>query len=72
MGYVGKVAEGEIGDSGEPLLRQPDFRIGKNGVEALYEDRLRGTAGTRQVEVNAAGSPVRELDKHGPRCRGRR
>lgn len=65
IGYVGKVAEGEVNDT-QPLLKQPDFRIGKNGIEALYEDRLRGLAGTRQVEVNATGSPVRELDKHDP------
>ena len=65
IGYVGKVAEGEV-DASQPLLRQPDFRIGKNGIEALYEERLRGVAGTRQVEVNAQGSPVRELAKREP------
>ena len=62
IGYVGKVAEEEVEDN-QPLLKQPDFRIGKNGIEALYEERLRGVAGTRQMEVNALGSPVRELEK---------
>ena len=62
IGYVGKVAEEEVKDN-QPLLKQPDFRIGKNGVEALYEERLRGVAGTRQMEVNVLGSPVRELEK---------
>lgn len=65
IGYVGKVAEEEVKDN-QPLLKQPDFRIGKNGIEALYEDRLRGVAGTRQMEVNVLGSPVRELEKHEP------
>ncbi len=65
IGYVGKVAEEEVKDN-QPLLKQPDFRIGKNGIEALYEERLRGVAGTRQMEVNAQGSPVRELEKRDP------
>lgn len=65
IGYVGKVAEDEVKDN-QPLLKQPDFRIGKNGIEALYEDRLRGVAGTRQIEVNVLGSPVRELEKREP------
>lgn len=62
IGYVGKVAPNEIKED-DPLLKQPDMRIGKNGIEALYEDRLRGIPGTRQLEVNAVGSPVRELKK---------
>jgi penicillin-binding protein 2 len=66
IGYVGKVAEEEVKDN-QPLLKQPDFRIGKNGIEALYEERLRGVAGTRQIEVNVLGSPVRELEKREPK-----
>lgn len=63
IGYVGKPAPSEVRDD-DPLLKQPDMRIGKNGIEALYEDRLRGIAGTRQLEVNVVGSPVRELAKN--------
>lgn len=62
IGYVGKVAPSEVRED-DPLLKLPDMRIGKNGVEQLYEQRLRGTAGSRQLEVNAVGSPVRELAK---------
>jgi len=62
IGYVGAVAEDEVVE-GEPLLRLPDFKIGKNGVERLLEDRLRGTAGIRQLEVNVHGVPVREIGK---------
>ena len=62
IGYVGSVSEDEVTDE-EPLLRLPDFKIGKNGVEKMLEDRLRGTAGIRQLEVNVHGVPVREVGK---------
>lgn len=62
IGYVGKVAPSEIKED-DPLLKQPDMRIGKNGIEQMYEQRLRGVPGTRQLEVNVVGSPVRELAK---------
>jgi len=62
IGYVGTVSEDEVTDD-EPLLRLPDFKIGKNGVEKMMEERLRGIAGIRQLEVNVHGVPVREVGK---------
>ena len=62
IGYVGTVAEEDITDD-QPLLKLPDFKIGKNGVEKMSEDRLRGTAGIKQLEVNVHGVPVREVGK---------
>jgi penicillin-binding protein 2 len=60
LGYVAPVSEKELtGD--DPLLELPDFRIGKSGIEKAYDLELRGSAGTRQVEVNAFGRVVREL-----------
>src|SRR5689334_15532536 len=59
VGYVAAVSEKEL--TGDPLLELPDFRIGKNGVELHHDLKLRGTAGTSQVEVNAHGRVVREL-----------
>ena len=59
VGYVAAVSEHEL--SGDPLLELPDFRIGKSGIEKSQDLELRGTAGTRQVEVNAFGRVVREL-----------
>ena len=62
FGYVGTVSEDEVtGD--QPLLRLPDFKIGKNGVEKMLEDKLRGGAGIKQLEVNVHGVPVREVSK---------
>jgi penicillin-binding protein 2 len=61
MGYVGAVSERDL--DGSPLLELPDFRIGKAGVEKVYDLALRGTAGTSQVEVNAHGRVIRELSR---------
>jgi penicillin-binding protein 2 len=60
LGYVAAVSESELtGD--DPLLELPGFRIGKNGIEKVYDLELRGSAGTSQIEVNALGRVVREL-----------
>ncbi|MDA0961539.1 MAG: penicillin-binding protein 2 [Proteobacteria bacterium] len=65
VGYVGPVSDFDLSQLDEPdqLLRIPRFQIGKVSVEARLEGRLRGAAGTRRVEVNAAGRVMRELDR---------
>ena len=61
VGYVGAVSEQEIGE--DPLLELPGFRIGKSGVEKLFDGGLRGRAGHSQIEVNAYGRAIRELER---------
>ena len=61
LGYVGPPAENEIGE--DPVLQLPGFRIGKSGLEKSYDKKLRGTAGTSEVEVNALGRMIREIDR---------
>ena len=61
LGYVAAVSESEMTD--DPLLGLPDFEIGKNGVEKFHDLGLRGKAGASQVEVNAVGRVIRELDR---------
>jgi len=61
LGYVGPPAVDEVGS--DPLLQLPGFRIGKSGLEKVYDGSLRGTAGTSEVEVNALGRVIRELDR---------
>jgi penicillin-binding protein 2 len=65
VGYVGTVSDRDLEriDAPEQLLRLPRFQIGKIGLEAQRENLLRGSAGTRRVEVNAAGRVMRELDR---------
>lgn len=60
-GYVGAVSEDDLDKEDLPLLRLPDFKIGKNGAEKMLEAELRGRAGIRQLEVNVHGIPVREI-----------
>lgn len=60
LGYVGRAGPKDIARDKDPLLRQPTFRIGKTGVEAATEKKLRGKAGRLKVEVNAVGRIVRE------------
>ncbi len=61
LGYVSAVDEDDL--TGEPLLQLPGFRIGKDGVEKIYDMQLRGKGGTSQVEVNAYGRAIRELER---------
>jgi penicillin-binding protein 2 len=61
IGYVAAVSESELAAADDPLLELPDFRIGKSGIERSADLRLRGRAGSSEVEVNALGRVVREL-----------
>lgn len=65
VGYVGPVSDYDLNRIEDPdqLLRIPRFQIGKVGLEAKQEDRLRGKAGAKRVEVNATGRIMRELDR---------
>ncbi|MBB4285555.1 penicillin-binding protein 2 [Roseospira goensis] len=60
LGYVAAVSEDDM-DGDDPLLQLPDFRIGKAGIEKVYDLPLRGKSGASQVEVNAVGRMIREL-----------
>lgn len=64
VGYVGQITEEELKASGStqgigPYL--PGDLVGKAGVEAVYEDLLRGKKGLTTVEVDATGRVVRTL-----------
>lgn len=65
LGYVGPVSDKDLEgeEFPDPILRIPDFQIGKIGVERWKENELRGAAGTRRLEVNAVGRVMRELER---------
>lgn len=63
VGYVGSVSERDLDRESDPVLELPGFRIGKLGVERLFEQDLRGLAGTSRVEVNAVGRVIREVQR---------
>jgi penicillin-binding protein 2 len=62
VGYVAKVSDRDITKSGPnagPIMLNPGFRIGKQGIEKAYDLPLRGTAGAKKVEVDVKGRVVR-------------
>lgn len=65
VGYVGPVSDYDLSriEDQDPLLQIPKFQIGKTGAENKLERTLRGSAGTRRIEVNAVGRVMRELDR---------
>lgn len=61
VGYVAPPAERDM--DGDPLLELPGIRVGRAGVEKHHDRVLRGRAGAVQLEVNAVGRVIRELDR---------
>lgn len=59
LGYMGAVSKDEQG--AQPLLRLPEFQIGKSGIEKIFESDLRGTAGLTHLETDAHNLPIRVL-----------
>ena len=59
LGYLGSPGEDVIEQS--PLYQLPGVKVGREGLESRFEHHLRGTPGSRRVEVNAVGREVREL-----------
>ncbi|HTB43732.1 MAG TPA: penicillin-binding protein 2 [Acetobacteraceae bacterium] len=61
VGYVAPPTEADVAD--DPLLSLPGIRIGRAGLEKYHDMALRGRAGAVQLEVNALGRVIRELDR---------
>lgn len=63
-GYTGEVTEKELADPYYKLRGyRPGDRIGRMGIEAIFEGKLRGRDGRELVEVNASGEVTRTLGK---------
>ena len=45
------------------MLALPGMRVGRAGMEGFHDLGLRGRAGAVQLEVNAVGRVIRELDR---------
>jgi penicillin-binding protein 2 len=61
VGYVAPPNDDDVAD--DPLLALPGLRIGRAGMEKFHDLALRGRAGSVQLEVNAVGRVIRELDR---------
>ncbi|RZM05853.1 MAG: penicillin-binding protein 2, partial [Sphingomonas sp.] len=60
-GYVGAANAEQYKATRNPLLVTPGFKLGKDGLEKVLEDKLRGEPGAKRVEVTARGKLVAEL-----------
>ena len=61
VGYVAPPNDADVAE--EPMLSLPGIRVGRAGVEKFHDQTLRGRAGAVQLEVNAVGRVIRELDR---------
>jgi len=61
VGYVAPPNESDVAE--DTMLALPGIRVGRAGVEKYHELDLRGRAGEVQLEVNAVGRVIRELDR---------
>jgi penicillin-binding protein 2 len=61
VGYVAPPSEADVADDADLAL--PGIRIGRAGLEKEHDLDLRGSAGAVQLEVNAVGRVIRELDR---------
>lgn len=61
VGYVGAASAKDYEKSKDPLLITPGFKVGKDGVEKMLDERMRGKPGAKRTEVTARGKLVREL-----------
>lgn len=64
VGYVGIASAEDYKENPDPILITPGYKIGKDGLEKIFEDRLQGKPGAKRVEVTARGKIVRELNTH--------
>jgi len=58
IGYTGEVDQDDLAGAPAALEYRLGDYIGKQGVEAAFEEQLRGRAGTKLEEVNASGRIV--------------
>jgi penicillin-binding protein 2 len=61
VGYVAPPNETDVAQ--DSILALPGMRVGRAGMEKVHDKRLRGKAGAVQLEVNAVGRVIRELDR---------
>ena len=61
VGYVAPPNEADVAE--DTMFALPGMRVGRAGVEKFHDKQLRGRAGAVQLEVNAVGRVIRELDR---------
>lgn len=65
LGYLGQITEAELLEPKYKDYKIGD-RIGRSGIEQVYETVLRGTDGAEIIEIDASGNKLRTLRKVEP------
>jgi penicillin-binding protein 2 len=65
LGYIGPISAEEFAELADAGYSPQDI-IGKSGVELSYEEILRGKAGKRLIEVDAAGRELSVISERQP------
>jgi penicillin-binding protein 2 len=65
LGYAGEISPEEL-EQAEFAGYEAGDRVGKSGIERRYEPDLRGTDGSRALQVNVQGRVLRELERVPP------
>lgn len=65
FGYVGEINADELKEMKSQGYRMGNI-IGKTGLEKQFDKELRGIDGGQQIEVNAAGKPLRVFGEKAP------
>ncbi len=63
LGYLSRVSKDDL-EKNENL--KPQDKIGRLGVEALYDNILRGEDGFYEIEVDALGNPKEKIERKKP------
>jgi penicillin-binding protein 2 len=63
VGTLGEISAEEL-EKGATTGYRPGDQIGKTGVEKEYENYLRGEEGWEQIEIDAKGRQLSELDRN--------
>lgn len=66
LGYLGKISDSEREEYVDQQGYQSWDMVGKDGIEKAYESVLRGKAGEKKVQVNAAGNLVKTISQREP------
>ncbi len=65
IGFIGKINSEEYTQANKERYGMNSF-IGRAGIEKIYDERLRGWRGGRQIEVNARGQMIQVLSEKIP------
>ncbi|MDD2840463.1 MAG: penicillin-binding protein 2 [Rickettsiales bacterium] len=66
IGYVNSPIKEEIDAEKnvktKELLLHPDYKLGRNGMEKLFNKNITGKTGFKKLEMNALSIPIKEID----------